>query len=71
MTILTGTRLESREVLVDAETGRELTQEQKAQAWILDYRARTGEWPMLKEITGACGVGKGTASRARVTAKAA
>jgi len=59
-----GTRLESREVLVDAETGRVLTPRERAKVWVIDYRARTGDWPRLREIVRGAAVGKGTAERA-------
>ena len=64
MTIPTGTRLESREVLVDAETGRELTQKEIAARWIVDYHTREARWPTMHEIIDGANVGMGTASRA-------
>lgn len=65
MTIPAGTRTETRDVLVDAATGRELTQKEKAERWIVDFHARTGLWPTMREIIDGTGVGMGTAGRAR------
>jgi hypothetical protein len=58
------TTMGSQSVWVDAETGEPLGPRERARRWIVDYHARTGRWPTIREVSTGTSTGMTTAHRA-------